>query len=37
LRQATGTTFIIATHDQTVATAADRAITIVDGLVDDGA
>jgi putative ABC transport system ATP-binding protein len=37
LRQATGTTFIIATHDQSVAIAADRAITIVDGQVDDGA
>ena len=37
LRQATGTTFVIATHDQSVATAADRAIAIVDGLVDGGA
>ncbi len=33
LRQATGTTFIIATHDPNVAGAADRAIRIVDGLV----
>lgn len=33
LRQATGTTFIIATHDQHVASAADRTIRIVDGLV----
>ena len=33
LRQATGTTFIIATHDPNVAAAADRAIRIVDGLV----
>ncbi|MFI5274076.1 MAG: ABC transporter ATP-binding protein [Ktedonobacterales bacterium] len=33
LRAATGTTFVIATHDPTVAAAADRAIDIVDGLV----
>ena len=33
LRQATGTTFVIATHDPTVAAAADRAIHIVDGRV----
>jgi putative ABC transport system ATP-binding protein len=33
LRQATGTTFIIATHDSNVAQAADRTIRIVDGLV----
>jgi putative ABC transport system ATP-binding protein len=33
LRQATGTTFIIATHDPNVAAAADRSIRIVDGLV----
>jgi putative ABC transport system ATP-binding protein len=33
LRQATGTTFVIATHDPNVAAAADRAIRIVDGLV----
>jgi len=33
LRQATGTTFVIATHDPNVAQAADRAISIVDGLV----
>jgi putative ABC transport system ATP-binding protein len=33
LRQATGTTFVIATHDPNVAQAADRAIRIVDGLV----
>src|SRR5262249_54445206 len=33
LRRATGTTFIIATHDPDVAGAADRAIRIVDGLV----
>ena len=33
LRQATGTTFVIATHDPSVAAAADRAIAIVDGQV----
>ena len=33
LRKATGTTFVIATHDTNVAGAADRAIHIVDGLV----
>jgi putative ABC transport system ATP-binding protein len=33
LREATGTTFVIATHDPSVATAADRAIAIVDGLI----
>jgi putative ABC transport system ATP-binding protein len=33
LRAATGTTFVIATHDPTVAAAADRAINIVDGRV----
>src|SRR5579859_4813329 len=33
LRAQTSTTFIIATHDPTVAAAADRAIRIVDGLV----
>lgn len=33
LRQATGTTFVIATHDANVAAAADRSIRIVDGLV----
>jgi putative ABC transport system ATP-binding protein len=31
LREATGTTFVIATHDPNVATAADRAIRVVDG------
>jgi putative ABC transport system ATP-binding protein len=35
LRQATGTTFIIATHDPNVAAAADRSIRIVDGLIDE--
>jgi putative ABC transport system ATP-binding protein len=34
LRQATGTTFIIATHDLKVAGSADRSIRIVDGLVE---
>src|SRR5579871_3349942 len=33
LRQATGTTFVIATHDPNVASSADRSIRIVDGLV----
>jgi putative ABC transport system ATP-binding protein len=33
LRQATGTTFIIATHDAHVAEAADREIRIIDGQV----
>jgi putative ABC transport system ATP-binding protein len=33
LRAATGTTFVIATHDPHVAESADRAISIVDGLV----
>jgi putative ABC transport system ATP-binding protein len=37
LRQATGTTFVIATHDPDVAAAADRAIRIVDGMVATGA
>jgi putative ABC transport system ATP-binding protein len=36
LRRATGTTFVIATHDATVAGAADRAIHLIDGLVADG-
>ena len=36
LRQATGTTFIIATHDLNVAKAADRSIRIVDGLIATG-
>jgi putative ABC transport system ATP-binding protein len=35
LRKATGTTFVIATHDQSVAGAADRSIPIVDGLIAD--
>jgi len=33
LRNQTGTTFIIATHDPKVASAADRSIRIVDGLI----
>jgi putative ABC transport system ATP-binding protein len=33
LRQATGATFVIATHDPTVAAAADRAIRVVDGQI----
>jgi putative ABC transport system ATP-binding protein len=36
LRRATGTTFVIATHDPNVASAADRSIHIVDGLVANG-
>ena len=34
LRGQTGTTFIIATHDPNVAASADRALRIVDGLLD---
>ncbi len=33
LRAATGTTFVIATHDPSVAAAADRAIHIIDGRI----
>src|SRR5215472_14271163 len=33
LRRATGTTFIIATHDSDVASAADHTVRIVDGLI----
>ncbi len=36
LRTATGTTFVIATHDPSVAAAADRAIHIVDGRIVSG-
>src|SRR5579885_1831535 len=36
LLQATGTTFVIATHDPNVASSADRSIRIVDGLVANG-
>jgi putative ABC transport system ATP-binding protein len=36
LRAQTGTTFIIATHDPTVAASADRSIRIVDGLIANG-
>jgi putative ABC transport system ATP-binding protein len=36
LREKTGTTFIIATHDPTVASSADRSIRIVDGLIATG-
>jgi putative ABC transport system ATP-binding protein len=35
LRERTGKTFIIATHDPVVASQADRAIRIVDGLLGD--
>jgi putative ABC transport system ATP-binding protein len=35
LRQQTGTTFIIATHDTSVAGSADRTVRIVDGRVAD--
>jgi putative ABC transport system ATP-binding protein len=34
VRAATGTTFVIATHDQRVASAADRTLSIVDGVLD---
>jgi ABC-type lipoprotein export system ATPase subunit len=34
LREATATTFIIATHDQDVARSADRTLHIVDGRLD---
>jgi putative ABC transport system ATP-binding protein len=34
LREATGATFVIATHDQSVASAADRIVRIVDGMLD---
>jgi putative ABC transport system ATP-binding protein len=33
LREATGTTFVIATHDTAIAQSADRAIHIVDGRI----
>lgn len=33
LRRQTGTTFIIATHDPTIAAAADASIQIIDGLI----
>jgi putative ABC transport system ATP-binding protein len=33
LRHATGTTFVIATHDPSIAAAAGRAVHIVDGLI----
>lgn len=34
LRKKTGKTFIIATHDQNIAAHADRALSIIDGLLD---
>jgi putative ABC transport system ATP-binding protein len=34
LRETTGATFVIATHDQSVASAADRILQIVDGVLD---
>ncbi len=37
LRDETGTTFIIATHDPGVAAAAERSLRIVDGLLDSDA
>ena len=37
LRSQTGTTFIIATHDPRVASAAERALSIMDGLLVAGA
>ena len=36
LRQATGTTFVIATHDGAIAQSADRAVHIVDGRIAPG-
>jgi putative ABC transport system ATP-binding protein len=33
LRERTGKTFIIATHDASVASHADRALYIIDGLI----
>jgi putative ABC transport system ATP-binding protein len=36
LRHATGTTFVIATHDSKVAGSADRSIYIIDGMVASG-
>ena len=36
LRRATETTFVIATHDPSVAGAADRAVHIIDGLIANG-
>jgi putative ABC transport system ATP-binding protein len=33
LRQATGTTFVIATHDQTIAATADRTVHLSDGRI----
>jgi putative ABC transport system ATP-binding protein len=36
LRQATGTTFVIATHDTAIAQSADRVLHIVDGHIVDG-
>jgi putative ABC transport system ATP-binding protein len=36
LRQRLHTTFLIATHDQAVASRAERTVTIIDGLLHDG-
>jgi putative ABC transport system ATP-binding protein len=37
LRRASGTTFLVATHDQDVASRADRELRMVDGALVDGA
>jgi len=36
LREASGTTFLVATHDMDVASRADRQLRLVDGALVDG-